>query len=66
MVQEDMDFLPGFAAGNKLFQKVNAGCTGMPLGCLALHLAGLHIQRGVQGQSTGAALFETVALQSAR
>src|SRR3954452_25176710 len=37
----------------------------MPLGCLALHLTRLHIQRGIQRQSAITAVFETVALQSA-
>ena len=32
-----MDFLPGFAGCNKLFQKVDKGRTGMPLGCNLRH-----------------------------
>src|SRR5436305_12128138 len=60
-----MDFLSGFAGGNKLFQKLDKGRAGMPLGCLALHLTSLHIQRGIQRQSAIPAVFESVALQSA-
>src|SRR3954447_18292649 len=55
-----MHFLPDVAGCNKLFQKIDKGGTGMPLGCLALHLASLHIQRRIQGQSAVATVFETV------
>ena len=58
-----MNLLLRLAAGDDLFEESDELRAGVPLGRLALHLAGLHIQRRVQRQRAVASIFKAMPFQ---
>jgi hypothetical protein len=58
IVQNDVNVLMRFTAGDDLFEEVHELGAGVALGSLALHLSGLHIQRRAQRQRAVASIFK--------
>ena len=63
IIQNDVNLLARRAAGDDLFEETDELRAGVPLGSLALHLAGLYIQGRVQRQRAITPILEAVPFQ---
>jgi hypothetical protein len=63
VVQHDVDLRPPSLA-EQLGQKGDELGAGVPSGCLALHLAGLHIQSRIPRKRAVAIVFEAIPFRS--
>ena len=65
VVHDNVDLLLRFAQGDHLTEKVDELLTGMTGCCLAVHLAGFNIQRGIQRERAMPVVFKSMPLNSA-
>ena len=66
IIQHDVDFLRPPSLAEQLIQKGDELGAGVALGRLALHFAGLYIQRRIEGKRAVAIVFEAMPFRSPR